>query len=140
MRLIKNTGPNRVMDELRPVLAPDTTLDIATPLFSLFAYAELRAQLSTIANCQLLVPNPESSDLQLLGSTADRPLRNQLLAPWLAKQCAEWLAAKVAVLTAPGPLPQSALVTRHKSEAFDKAITGNCPCSTDGLGLAPGNQ
>ena len=38
MRLIKNSGNDRVVDDLRKTLAPGSELDIASPLFSLFAY------------------------------------------------------------------------------------------------------
>lgn len=43
MKLIKNTGNDRVDDELRACLVPQSSLDIASPAFSLFAYAEVRA-------------------------------------------------------------------------------------------------
>ena len=40
MKLIKNSGGDRVVDELRQCLAPNGTLDLATPAFSLFAFAD----------------------------------------------------------------------------------------------------
>ncbi len=40
MKLLKNGGTDRVVDELRRSLAPQRTLDIATPAFSLFAFAD----------------------------------------------------------------------------------------------------
>lgn len=43
MRIIRNTGSDRVFDELRQSLAPPSSLDFASPVFSLFAFAELRA-------------------------------------------------------------------------------------------------
>lgn len=42
MKLIKNTGGERVISELREVLRPSSSLDVASPAFALFAYAELR--------------------------------------------------------------------------------------------------
>jgi hypothetical protein len=42
MKLIKNTGSDRVIDQLRLTLAPPSSLDMASPAFSLFASAELR--------------------------------------------------------------------------------------------------
>ena len=42
MKLIKNSGNDRIIDELRKILTPQSSLDIATPAFSLFAFSELR--------------------------------------------------------------------------------------------------
>ena len=49
MKLIKNTGNDRVLDALRSSLTPSSKVDIATPAFSLFAFAlpletDVRAQ------------------------------------------------------------------------------------------------
>ena len=117
MRLIKNSGNDRVVDELRKALTPECSLDIASPLFSLFAYAELRDLLARITHCNLLLPSPDSADLSVTGCAADRPLRNKLQARWLAKQCLEWISTKASVRAAPGILPQSTFVAHH---------TGHC--------------
>ena len=45
MKLINNTGNDRVMDALRNGLSATSKLDIATPAFSVFAFAEFAAQL-----------------------------------------------------------------------------------------------
>ena len=42
MKLIRNTGSDRVIDELRQTLTPPSSLDLASPAFSLFAFGELR--------------------------------------------------------------------------------------------------
>ena len=76
MKLIKNSGNERVIDELRRCIVAQSTLDIATPAFSLFAFAEVRALLSNVTGCRLVVPNSESCDLSLIGSSSDRMARN----------------------------------------------------------------
>ena len=50
MRLIKNTGSDRVVDELRACLAAGSRLDFASPGFSLYAYAELKDLLDKLGN------------------------------------------------------------------------------------------
>ncbi len=42
MKLIRNSGNDRVVDELRKSLVAGGTFDVASPAFSLFAFAELR--------------------------------------------------------------------------------------------------
>jgi len=53
MRLIKNTGNDRVIDELRHCLQGKSSLDIASPSFSLFAFSELQDQLANVGSARL---------------------------------------------------------------------------------------
>lgn len=48
MRLIRNTGSDRVIDELSHILASKSSLDVVSPAFSLFAFAELRQLLEKL--------------------------------------------------------------------------------------------
>ena len=140
MKLIRNTGNDRVIDELRKALDAQSTLDIAAPAFSLFAYAELRDLLDTVQSCRLLLPMADGLDLALLGGDADRPFRNRLQTRWLAQQCRKWIETKADIRGANTFLPQSAIITGHPDVARTRAITGTCPFTTDGLGVTPGNQ
>ena len=140
VRLIKNTGNDRVVDELRTCLTPQSTLDVASPLFSLFAFAEVRTLLEKLDRCRLVIPSAEGTDLSMLGSESDRPNRNLLQTRWLARKCGDWLQQKAEVRGAPTFLPQSAIIAGHADPSQQKIITGNCPFTTDGLGLTPGNQ
>ena len=140
MRLIKNSGNDRVIDELRKNITPQSKLDIASPTFSLFAFAELRELLEAIAHCRLILPMTSGNDVGLLGSEQDRPFRNRLQNRVIARQCAEWLKKTGDLRAIPALLPQSTLITNNPDSVHHKAITGNCPFSTDGLGITPGNQ
>ena len=106
MKLIRNSGNDRVVDELRECLIPRTTLDVASPEFSLFAFGEIRDCLTALSRCRLVLPLDEAGDLSLLGSAADRSFRNRLQTRWLAKQCAAWLDRKTEVRRVGGVLPQ----------------------------------
>jgi hypothetical protein len=107
MKLIKNTGNDRVMDALHAGLTPAAKLDIATPAFSVFAFAEFAAQLQSLSACRLVLPDRSQTDLQLLGSDADRAFRNQLTARALARQCADWITQRVEVRQTQTALPQA---------------------------------
>jgi hypothetical protein len=74
MKLIKNTGSQRVVDELRHSLPPSSSLALASPAFSLFAFAELRELLETLDSCRIVLPAIDQDDLGLTGSDADLPL------------------------------------------------------------------
>ena len=142
MKLVSNSGADRVIDLLRPHLQPGGQLGCVTPALSLFAFAELRHALASLAQTQLILPPGDEADkaLEFLGSEGDRIHRNQLQARWLANQCAQWLSAgKVQVRRAPGRVPQGAAVLRAPGGNAEQVVLGSFAFSTDGLGLTPGN-
>ena len=140
MKLIKNSGNDRVLDALRGSLTVKAKLDLATPALSLFAFAELAAELQGLAGCRLVLPEGSLADWQVLGGVADRSFRNQLTARGLARRLASWVGKQADVRSTMGPLPQSILIAGTPDAAGNRAITGNCPLTTGGLGLTPGNQ
>ena len=141
MKFINNTGSDRVIDSVRPWLQSPIQLDIASAHYSLFAFAELAAQAVQLPQVRLILPHSqaETDTLQLLGTQADVASRNKLQTHWLARQFADWLAAKSEVRLAKGSIPQGALVLRDKNGVAQQAVLGAFAFTTDGLGIAPGN-
>ncbi|MBF0181445.1 MAG: helicase [Magnetococcales bacterium] len=139
MRLIRNIGADRVVDELRKVLVSASGLDIATPMFSLFAFAELRELLERLGRCRMALPNATGMELGLLGSEADRALRNRLQTHLLARQCMAWIGKKVDLRVSGNRLAQSAMVIHHPEAARQRGITGECFLTTYGIGIASEN-
>ncbi|MDR4470185.1 MAG: SNF2-related protein [Nitrospira sp.] len=140
MRLIKNTGSERVIGELRDALVSASSLEVASPAFSIFAFAELRDLLDKLGACRMVIPTKDGHDLELTGSEADRAFRNRLHTYWLAGECAAWVKQKVDLRGAPAMLPQSILIAGKPDSEFRRVITGNCAFTTEGLGITPGNQ
>jgi len=140
MKLIKNTGSDRVIDELRHALTPPSSLDLASPAFSLFAFSELRDLLEKLDTCRVVLPPVTGGDLGLAGAEADRAFRNRLQLRWLARECAAWIRKKVELRGAPASLPQSILIAGKQDSGRHRVITGNCAFTTEGLGVTPGNQ
>ncbi len=138
MKLIHNTGTDRVIDLMRPHLKRGNQLGCVTPSFSLFAFAELRDLLSELDRVQLILP-PDDEGLGFLGGEGDRAARNRLQARWLANQCAKWIGDKVELRRALGPVPQGAAVMRKPDATPEQVVLGSFAFSTDGLGLTPGN-
>jgi len=136
MKLITNSGTDRVVDELRGCLTAHFSLDIATSEFSLYAFDELRTPLEGLGQCRLIMPNAMVSGSGILGSDACRPFRNRLQGRWLARQCAEWITRRVLVRYLSTALPQSLILAGPET---GRAITGACPFTTEGLGITPGD-
>jgi hypothetical protein len=139
VKLIKNSGADRVIDELRRCLDDTAALDLASPAFSLFAFAEMRDALACVTKARMVLPTRTAGELGFLGVAADRSFRNRLQAPSLARQCAGWIEKKAEIRDA-AMMPQSMLVTRNSDPAKDRVVFGNCPFSTEGLGITPGHQ
>ncbi len=139
MKIIRNKGVERVIEIIRPYLKAGGQIDMITPSFSLFAFAELTKELPTLTKAQLILP-PEDSDVGLFGTPADRPVRNRLQIRWLAKCCAEWIRDKVDLRRANGPVPQSTLVIRDEQKQPQQAIHGSFSFSSEGLGITSSNS
>lgn len=90
MKLVQNSGVDRVIDLVQPYLKPGSQLGCVTPSFSLFAFAELRDALIKLERVQLILP-PADDALEFMGREGDRANRNKIQARGLANQCAQWL-------------------------------------------------
>ena len=62
MKFVSNAGLERVIDLLRPGLKPGYQLDIVSPAYSLFAFAEILGDAAHLAHARL-IESPESTDL-----------------------------------------------------------------------------
>ena len=138
MKILRNTGTERVIDLIRPWLEPGNQLDVVTPTLSLFAFAEILEQASKLAKARLLLP-PDGVELVFLGTEADRTARNRLQTRWLARRCAGWIEDKAEVRRADGAVPQGAIVLRDGDARPRQVVFGSFAFSTDGLGITPGN-
>ena len=138
MRIVRNTGTDRVIDIVRPWLRAGNRVDLASRTLSLFAFDELAGNLARTGGARLVLP-PDEANLDLLGSAADRAARNRLQSRWLAGRCADWIENTAEVRRALGAVPQGAIVLRNGDGRAGQGLLGSFSFSTDGLGLAPGN-
>lgn len=139
MRLVRNTGNDRVVDVFRSAVSPGGSTDIVTGSLSLYGFEELLSELSSLQGCRLLLPSADSTDIGLHGTDSDRPSRNRLQARWLARRLMEWVAENVEVRSAHGAVPQGSFVIRDAANEPVQVLLGSLGLSTEGLGVAPGN-
>jgi hypothetical protein len=138
VKILRNTGAERVIDLIRPWLSSGYQLDVITPSLSLLAFAEILEAAFKLEKVRLLLP-PEGVDLGFLGTEADRAARNRLQARWLASRCAAWIEVKAELRRANGAVPQGAVVVRDGDARPRQAVLGSFGLSTQGLGISPGN-
>ncbi len=146
MRLVRNQGNDRVVDALTTTLTPNVSLSVATPAFSLFAFAALQTQLKTLATSRMILPATQRAET-LLGSSHDRSRRNRLDQHWLAAQCAHILSKSFDIRASRGAVSQAMLLVGQpadnatneatESNAVTHVLTGSCAFTTEGFGLAP---
>ena len=138
MRLVRNSGNDRVVDTLELQLGARCSIDAVTPALSIFACGELLARLRRVPLGRLVLPATLDGHT-LLGSDGDRAARNRLQSRWLAARLHRWVAESVAVRRATGGVPQGALLFRDEAHGPVQALLGAVALTSDGLGLAPGN-
>lgn len=134
MKLIYNTGSNRIVDLVQALLFDGHRLDAVTHALSVFACEPLLDRLNRTEQCRVVLPDNASS-LPFLGSPADRSARNRLQSRWLAACVRDWLAAKADIRLASGDIPQGAVIVRDSSYSPTQAFLGSLALTTDGLGL-----
>jgi hypothetical protein len=155
MKLITNSGNDRVIDHLQSSMENASRIDMATSELSVFAFGELRSSLEKGKSARLIIPMPVSTKdpqpptvpvaiggpgLTLLEGLSGRPFRNRLESVWLAKRLEAWVKRSVELRFLPGQLPQSTFVIRDADTTARKALLGACPLTTEGFGLTPGNR
>ena len=138
MRVLPNTGRDRVVDVIQPHLGGGGSIDMAASELSLFAFATLQEELSRLQGARLVLPD-EGLLAGLLGGEHDRAERNTLRARWLAARLREWVGERVECRRAKGPVPQGSLVVRGQDGSPCQALLGSFAFTREGLGLAPGN-
>jgi hypothetical protein len=139
VKLISNSGTDRVIDWLGKAVDLGGSLDVASPAVSVFAFAAATGALGAVSRPRIVLPALDGQP-NLLGSVADRAARNSLQSRSLAKRFAEWLITKDAeVRTAGGPVPQGMIVARDAAGNPKQAVFGTVAFTTEGLGITPGN-
>ena len=138
MKLVTNSGAQRLIALVKLWLEPGKRADVVSSCLSLFAYSEVMTEVNKLDRVQMILP-PTSSDLGILGTSADRGARGALQMRWLAARCAHWLEEKVELRRATVAVPQGALIVRDLDGQPQHAVFGSFSLSTDGLGITPGN-
>ena len=139
MELINNTTKT-LKDDLSVEIKQGSKVSIAAACFSIYAFQELKAQLSQIDELRFIFTSPTfvtekakkekrefyiprlTRERSLYGTEFEIKLRNELTQKAIARECAEWIRQKVT----------------FKSNVSDKSIQGQIV--VDGVGYTPINN
>ncbi len=136
--MLDNKSRGNVISELKGNIKAGCTLSVVSTLFSLYAYNELKNELSKVDKFRLLVPsngNEESFLKNLSGNHLDRRLRNRLDITRIARECSEWLKQKCEVRELSSPVFQNLIHLSPAGNSEHLAIMGSSSFTTDGLGI-----
>ena len=133
MKLIRNSGQERVIDALREWISSGSTVDIMTSGFSIHAFGESRDVLAKVEKCRVILGASSADPLALSGGESDRVFRSRLQGRWLSKQAADWMARSVEVRFTPSEPPQSLVLASSGSKR--RSLSGTCAFTTSGLGI-----
>lgn len=138
--IIDNKSLGKVVFELKKNISSGCSISVVSALFSLYAYDELKKELSKIDKFRLLVPNFNDEGIflrNLPGNHLDRRLRNRLKGTHIARKCSEWLKQKCEVRQLPSSVHQNLIHLAHANNGEHLAIVGSSSFTTDGLGIVP---
>ncbi|PNL44027.1 helicase-related protein [Mobiluncus mulieris] len=113
MELLNNIGTERLGDTLGKAISANAKLSIISSYFTVYAYGELKAELSKIDEVRFLFSEPtfiermvdekdprefevarRKREMGIGGSGLELKLRNSLNQRALARECAEWIRSK----------------------------------------------
>ena len=136
---IINNSTNTLKDDLSVEIKKGSKLSIAAACFSIYAFQELKTELSSIDELRFIFSSPTfitekvkkekrefyiprlNRERSLYGTEFEVKLRNELTQKAIAKECAEWIKKKV----------------KFKSNVSDKSIQGHLV--VDDIGYTPIN-
>lgn len=134
-----------VADFLRGKIADGSHLSVVTAYFTIFAYARLKPDLDRIGHLRLLFGEPRfvgqhdpsrTDSKAFVVATDGLTLGNRLQLKRAARECAEWIRARVDIRTvARSGFLHGKLYHIARGEAAD-AIVGSSNFTVPGLGLA----
>lgn len=87
MRLIFNSGIERISGAFQGALKAGAKLDVASSAYSLLAFEAMMADRSAVKSCRRILPGAGASMEGVLGSVACSPFLNRLqgrFSAWLA--------------------------------------------------------
>ncbi len=157
-KILDNKNNGKVIDELRENLEKSSKLSIISAYFTIYAFQELKKELSKIDSLRFLFTeqNFKKQDDELLrqyyiskkinsntlfGNEFEIKLKNELNQTNIARECAEWLKNKAEIKSLKFPNPaQPRLIHIDNPTKENVAISGTVDFTTDALGVTPSNR
>ncbi|HHT57777.1 SNF2-related protein, partial [Herbinix luporum] len=147
---------HRVVDEIKKELKKGSKLSIISAYFTIYAYAELKKELSKIDNMRFIFTEPtfvnkgkelireyyieRNSEKKISGNEFEIKLRNEMKQAAIAKECAQWLESKAEFKSLKQANPAQPRLVYIENPEDNVSINGTVDFTSDGLGITPSNR
>ena len=139
----------RVVDELKAELRKGSKLSVISAYFTIYAYAELKKELSKIDNMRFIFTEPtfvrrdqglfreyyivRNPEKKLSGNEFEIKLRNEMKQAAIARECAQWLEKKAELKSLRQPNPAQPRLVYIENPEDNVLIHGTVDFTTDGI-------
>lgn len=146
----------RVVDELKEELKKGSKLSVISAYFTIYAYAELKKELSKIDNMRFIFTEPtfvhkdqelireyyivRNPEKKMSGNEFEIKLRNEMKQAAIAKECAQWLEKKAEIKSLRQANPAQPRLVYIENAEDNVSINGTVDFTSDGLGITPSNR
>ena len=146
----------RVVDELKEELNKGSKLSVISAYFTIYAYAELKKELSKIDNMRFIFTEPtfvhkdqelireyyiaRNPEKKMSGNEFEIKLRNEMKQAAIAKECAQWLEKKAEIKSLRQANPAQPRLVYIENPEDNVSINGTVDFTSDGLGITPSNR
>lgn len=147
---------HRVVDELKEELNKGSKLSVISAYFTIYAYAELKKELSKIENMRFIFTEPtfvhkdqelireyyieRNPEKKMSGNEFEIKLRNEMKQAAIAKECAQWLEKKAEIKSLRQANPAQPRLVYIENPDDNVSINGTVDFTSDGLGITPSNR
>lgn len=155
-KMIDNKLNGKVVDELKDNIRKGSKLNIISAYFTIYAYAELKRELSRVDKVRFVFTEPtfikkdnelireyyleNSNERNMSGNVFEIKLRNEMKQAAIAKECAEWLEDKVEIKSLKVPNAAQPRLVYIENKNTSISISGTVDFTTDGLGITKSDR
>ena len=133
--LLDNKNHGKVGLELKNSIGKNAKLSVLSHLFSIYGYASLKKELSTLSGARILLSKWDDNFIHTLaGSLEEIRLKNNLDQAQIAKEFSSWLAKDVQIKSLVGSAVNQNLFHVKNQDGKDFCIQGSSGFTTSGLG------
>ena len=151
-KILDNKQHGKVIDELRIQIKNGAKLSIVSAYFTIYAYAELKKELSKVEDVRFIFTDPNFVSAgnephrefyiqhirrDVSGNEYEIRLRNEMLQSSIARECSAWLRSKVGAKGFRTENPAYPRLIHIENQDSSVSINGSVDFTTDGLGATP---
>lgn len=144
---------NKMIDEVREYTKKDSKISMISASFILFAFEELKKELSEIDSFRFVFTEPtfvakklEAKEFYIdknhnvFGTEFEIKLRNELKQSAIARECAQWIKNKARFKSFKGRNPAYPRLMYIENDTDAVALNGSVDFTADSLGIVPSTR